>query len=298
MQNPNREKQACRMYIASLLIVGTIGVVRRYIPLSSGLLAFARGLIGALSLSVFVLLRGGRIGHGLPGRKLGALVVTGIALSFNWMLLFEAYTYTTVATATLCYYFAPTIVVLLSPLLFRERLSAKKLICAGLAVLGMILVSGVLEQGSAKSGQMRGVLFGLGAACFYAMVVILNKKITDVDPYERTVVELLASAAAMIPYLLLTEDVSQLHIDAKLIGFVLLVGVVYTGLVYALYFGSIEYLRAQSLAILSYLDPVVALLVSALVLGERLTTAGMIGAVLILGAAVVSEWEPTKGNNS
>lgn len=298
MQNPNREKQAYRMYIASLLIVGTIGVVRRYIPLSSGLLAFARGLIGALSLSVFVLLRGGRIGHGLPGRKLGALVVTGIALSFNWMLLFEAYTYTTVATATLCYYFAPTIVVLLSPLLFRERLSAKKLICAGLAVLGMILVSGVLEQGSAKSGQMRGVLFGLGAACFYAMVVILNKKITDVDPYERTVVELLASAAAMIPYLLLTEDVSQLHIDAKLIGFVLLVGVVYTGLVYALYFGSIEYLRAQSLAILSYLDPVVALLASALVLGERLTTAGMIGAVLILGAAVVSEWEPTKGNNS
>ena len=246
MQNPNREKQAYRMYIASLLIVGTIGVVRRYIPLSSGLLAFARGLIGALSLSVFVLLRGGRIGHGLPGRKLGALVVTGIALSFNWMLLFEAYTYTTVATATLCYYFAPTIVVLLSPLLFRERLSAKKLICAGLAVLGMILVSGVLEQGSAKSGQMRGVLFGLGAACFYAMVVILNKKITDVDPYERTVVELLASAAAMIPYLLLTEDVSQLHIDAKLIGFVLLVGVVYTGLVYALYFGSIESGRCLS----------------------------------------------------
>ncbi len=298
MQNPNREKQAYRMYIASLLIVGTIGVVRRYIPLSSGLLAFARGLIGALSLIVFVRLRGGRVGHGLPGRKLGALVVTGFALSFNWMLLFEAYTYTTVATATLCYYFAPTIVVLLSPLLFRERLNTKKLICAGLAVLGMILVSGVLEQESAKTGQLRGVLFGLGAACFYAVVVILNKKITDIDPYERTIVELLAAAAAMIPYLLLTEDFSHLHLNARLLGFVLLVGVVYTGLVYALYFGSIEHLRAQSLAILSYLDPVVALLVSALVLGERLSVAGMIGAVLILGAAVVSEWEPQRGNKS
>ena len=136
MERQLTEKRAYGMYIASLLIVGTIGVFRRAIPLSSGLLAFVRGLLGALSLVVFVKLRGRRIGHGLERKKLLLLVLTGVALSFNWMLLFEAYTYTTVASATLCYYFQPTIVLLLSPLLFGEKLTGKKLLCAALAVLG------------------------------------------------------------------------------------------------------------------------------------------------------------------
>lgn len=298
MSTSPTEKQAYRMYIASLLIVGTIGVVRRYIPLSSGLLAFARGLIGALSLLIYVRLRGRRIRHALPRRKLALLIVTGIALSFNWMLLFEAYAYTTVATATLCYYFQPTLVILLSPLLFRERLSRRKLICAVLAVLGMVLVSGAAGQGGLRAGQFRGVVFGLGAACLYATVVILNKKIVDVDPYERTIVELLSAALAMLPYLFLTEKFEAVRLDGAMIGWLLLVGVVYTGLVYALYFGSLERLRAQSIAILSYLDPVVALLVSAVVLGERLTGPGLLGAALILGAALVSEYEPEKGREA
>ena len=294
MERKPTEKQAYGMYIASLLIVGTIGVLRRAIPFSSGLLAFVRGLLGALSLVAFVKLRGNRIGHGIERGKLLLLVLTVFMLSFNWMLLFEAYTCTTVATATLCYYFQPTIVLLLSPLLFKEKLTAKKLICAALAVLGMVLVSGVTEQGGLPAGHTKGIACGLGAACFYAAVVIMNKKIADVDAYEKTIVELFAAALAMLPYLLLTEDLRAIRLDARLAVLLLIAGVVYTGLVYALYFGSMDALKAQSIAILSYLDPVVALLVSALLLHERLSVAGVLGAVLILGAALLYEWQPRK----
>ena len=292
MEKPISKKQAYLMYIASLLIVGTIGLFRRAIPLSSGLLAFVRGLLGALSLIVFVKLRGGRIRRGMGRRTCLLLFLTGVVLSFNWMLLFEAYTYTTVAAATLCYYFEPTIVLLLSPLLFGEKLTAKKLICAALAIVGMVFISGVTEQGGLPAGHLKGVAYGLGAACLYAAVVILNKKITGVDPYEKTIIELGAAAITMLPYLLLTEDLRSVRLDGRTIVLLLIVGIVYTGLTYALYFGSMEVLKAQTIAILSYLDPVVALLVSIVLLHEPMSAAGLLGAALILGAALFSEYEP------
>ena len=292
MEKPISKKQAYLMYIASLLIVGTIGLFRRAIPLSSGLLAFVRGLLGALSLIVFVKLRGGRIRRGTGRRTCLLLFLTGVVLSFNWMLLFEAYTYTTVAAATLCYYFEPTIVLLLSPILFGERLTAKKLVCAALAIVGMVFVSGVTEQGGLPAGHLKGVAYGLGAACLYAAVVILNKKITGVDPYEKTIIELGAAAVTMLPYLLLTENLRAVRLDGRTIVLLLIVGVVYTGLTYALYFGSMEVLKAQTIAILSYLDPVVALLVSIVLLHEPMSAAGLLGAALILGAALFSEDEP------
>lgn len=295
MERQVSEKQAYIMYIASLLVVGTIGVVRRAIPLSSGLLAFVRGLLGALSLLLFVKLRRRRIGSGTDRRKRLLLILTGVALSFNWMLLFEAYTYTTVASATLCYYFQPTIILLFSPLLFREKLTGRKLLCAALAILGMVFVSGVTEQCNLPTGHLKGIVCGLGAACLYAAVVILNKKLSGIDAYEKTIVELLAAAAAMLPYLLLTGELRAVRLDMPLLALLLLIGVVYTGLVYALYFGSMDALKAQTIAILSYLDPVVALLVSALVLHEKLSARGLLGAVLILGAALFCEWQPGRG---
>ena len=292
MEKPISKKQAYLMYIASLLIVGTIGLFRRAIPLSSGLLAFVRGLLGALSLIIFVKLRGGCIRRGAGQRTCLLLFLTGVVLSFNWMLLFEAYTCTTVAAATLCYYFEPTIVLLLSPLLFGERLTAKKLICAALAIVGMVFVSGVTEQGGLPAGHLKGVAYGLGAACLYAAVVILNKKITGVDPYEKTIIELGAAAITMLPYLLLTENLRAVRLDGRTIVLLLIVGIVYTGLTYALYFGSMEVLKAQTIAILSYLDPVVALLVSIVLRHEPMSAAGLLGAALILGAALFSEYEP------
>lgn len=183
--------------IASMLMFGTLGIVRRYIPLSSAMLAMCRGVLGSAFLLIFVLVRGGKLK--LPERKkLLWLVLTGAVMGLNWMLLFEAYNYTTVAAATMCYYMQPTIVILLSPLVFRERLGAKRLACAGAAIVGMVFVSGVLNGGAGQMQDARGILFGLGAAVLYATVIILNKKVVVEDIYAKTVVQLAGAALVMI----------------------------------------------------------------------------------------------------
>lgn len=274
--------------IGSMLIFGTLGVVRRYVPLSSAMLALCRGALGSVFLLLFVLVRGGRLK--LPERKkLLWLVLTGAVMGLNWMLLFEAYSYTTVAAATMCYYMQPTIVILLSPLVFRERLSGRKLACAAAAIVGMLFVSGVLSGGIGQVRDIRGIAFGLGAAALYAAVIILNKKVVVEDIYAKTVIQLAGAALVMIPYVLLTEGVPELTLTAADIGMVLLVGIVHTGITYALYFGSMQRLKAQTVAVMSYIDPVFALLLSAAVLHESLTPLGIVGAVLIIGSAVISE---------
>lgn len=274
--------------IGSMLIFGTLGVVRRYVPLSSAMLALCRGALGSVFLLLFVLVRGGKLK--LPERKTTLwLVLTGAIMGLNWMLLFEAYSYTTVAAATMCYYMQPTIVILLSPLVFRERLSGRKLACAAAAIIGMLFVSGVLSGGIGQVRDIRGIAFGLGAAALYAAVIILNKKVVVEDIYAKTVIQLAGAALVMIPYVLLTEGVPELTLTAADIGMVLLVGIVHTGITYALYFGSMQRLKAQTVAVMSYIDPVFALLLSAAVLHESLTPLGIVGAVLIIGSAIISE---------
>lgn len=274
--------------IGSMLIFGTLGVVRRYVPLSSAMLALCRGALGSVFLLIFVLVRGGKLK--LPERKATLwLVLTGAIMGLNWMLLFEAYSYTTVAAATMCYYMQPTIVILLSPLVLRERLSGRKLACAAAAIVGMLFVSGVLSGGAGQVQDIRGILFGLGAAALYAAVIILNKKVVVEDIYAKTVIQLAGAALVMIPYVLLTEGVPELTLTAADIGMVLLVGIVHTGITYALYFGSMQRLKAQTVAVMSYIDPVFALLLSAAVLHESLTPLGIAGAVLIIGSAIISE---------
>ena len=277
------------MLIGSMLIFGTIGIFRRYIPLSSGLLAFARGLLGGLCLLAFTRFSGRSAKKPIDRKKLRILILSGMIMGINWMLLFEAYNYTTVATATLCYYMAPTIVILLSPLLFKEKLGIKNSLCAIIAIVGMALVSGIAESGGIQSTDLKGLLFGLGAACFYAGVVILNKLAPVEDAYRKTTIQLFSAAVIMIPYLLLTENFADIHLDGLSVVMLLVVCIVHTGIAYALYFGSMNGLKAQSIAVLSYIDPVSALILSALILHESLTVYGLIGAVLIIGSALGSE---------
>ena len=272
----------------SMVIFGTIGVFRRYIPLPSSLVAMTRGLTGMLFLLLVMVLRKRGMNRAAVRKRLGMLCLSGAAIGVNWILLFEAYNYTSVATATLCYYLAPMFVILASPLVVGERLTAKKLICVLAALLGMVFVSGVLETGGGSS-DLKGVLLGLGAAVLYASVVLMNKQLGDVPAYDRTIVQLGSSAAVLLPYVLLTEELGALTFTPGTIGLLLVVGIVHTGIAYALYFGSLMQLKAQTAAILSYIDPVVAVLLSALVLREHMSLLSGLGAVLVLGAAVVSE---------
>lgn len=289
---------ALLMLASSMLIFGTIGLFRRYIPLSSGLLAFSRGILGALFLGLFLMIRR------LPEQRLKKrkdswnrasapvfflLILSGALIGVNWILLFEAYNYTTVATATLCYYMQPTIVILLSPLFFDERLTAKKLVCAFLAVLGMFLVSGAAGEGIPQGDAFRGILCGLGAAILYASVVIMNKCIRNIDPYLKTILQLASASVCLLPYLAVTGQLSYVKLDSFSLLMLLVVGIVHTGIAYTLYFGSTDGLRAQTIALFSYIDPVSALFISVLFLHEPMGAAGLAGAVLILGAAFAAE---------
>jgi RarD protein len=294
------------MLASSMLIFGTIGLFRRYIPLSSGLLAFSRGILGAVFLGLFLIIRrlseqrcktgnDGDIQESrtpaceLPLRILFLLILSGALIGVNWILLFEAYNYTTVATATLCYYMQPTIVILLSPLFFHERLTAKKLVCAFLAVLGMFLVSGAAGEGIPQGDASRGILCGLGAAALYASVVIMNKCIRNIDPYLKTILQLASASVCLLPYLAVTGQLSYVKLDSFSLLMLLVVGIVHTGIAYTLYFGSTDGLRAQTIALFSYIDPVSALFISVLFLHEPMGAAGLAGAVLILGAAFAAE---------
>ncbi len=276
-----------------MVIYGTVGVFRRRIPLSSGMLAFVRGLIGGVFLLILSLLQKRSLSLHIGKSRTALLMLSGVTLGINWILLFEAYNHTTVATATLCYYMQPTMLILLSPLLFRERLTLKKGLCALLSVGGMAAVSGVLSGTPVGAADLTGMVFGLGAAMLYADTVILNKKNPVDNVYGKTIVQLFSSTVILIPYILFTESGASASLSVISFVMIAVVGVVHTGIAYALYFSSLKGLSSQSVAVLGYIDPVVALILSAVLLGESMTPVQMIGAGLILVSAVVSEF-PSK----
>ncbi len=284
----NETAKARVSLVTAMLIFGTIGIFRRYIPLSSGLIAFARGLVGTLFLLGVLAVKKQKLSWEAVKQNGVLLIVSGVLIGFNWILLFEAYNYTTVATATLCYYMSPVFVVLASPFLLKERITAKKGFCVLLSVIGMLLVSGILSDTGGKR-DFRGILFGLGAALLYASVVILNKKITAIPAYDKTVVQLGSAALVMIPYLLLTEDFGSIVLKPLPVILLFVVGILHTGVAYALYFGSFDKLPAQSVALFSYLDPAAAVILSATVLQEPMGAWEMVGAVLVMAAAILGD---------
>ena len=272
-----------------MLIFGTIGVLRRYIPLSSAFIAFSRGLLGSTFILGFMKLKRKSIKEKLPVRTVIWLALTGVIIGVNWILIFEAYNHTTIAIATLCYYMQPTIVMLLSPLFFNERLTVKKGICATIAIIGMVLVTGVLDGRGSQAVSVQGILFGLGAAVFYAAVVIMNKQIRGIDAYQKTTVQLVSAGLVMVPYLILTNGFGGEGFNTRTVILLFILGIVHTGIAYVLYFGSMDGLKAQTVALFSYINLVTALLFSAVFLREPLSLPGIIGAVMIIGSAVLSE---------
>ncbi len=277
--------------ILSMLIFGTIGVFRRYIPFPSSVVALVRAAVGLCFLLLLRTVRHEPVDRAAVKANLIKLLILGVMLAVNWIFLFEAYNYTSVAAATMCYYMAPVFVILLSPLIFGETITLRKGICSAVAIFGMVLVSDVLSSGLHGA---KGLLFGLIAAAFYAAIVIVNRTLKDISAADRTIMQFAVSAAVMLPYVLLTEDIGSLEFSFFIVLMLLIVGVIHTGISYVLYFGSIAHVPAQTAALLSYIDPVVAVLLSLLLLKEPMSTGAMIGAVLVIGAMIASEIEPRK----
>lgn len=288
--NPNKSRNSL---ILAMCVFGTVGIFRRSIDLPSSLIALARGVVGTLFLLGYLKLRSGKLDRATVKKNFPLLLISGAAIGFNWIFLFEAYCYTSVATATLCYYLAPILVILAAPLVVGEKLTVKKGICAAAALIGMVFVSGILETGFTGLAEMKGVLFGLAAAVLYASVILMNKKMAPIPALDKTVFQLGFASLALLPYVLFTVPMEAMHCDVLSAALLLIMGILHTGAAYLLYFGSMTDLKAQTVALFSYIDPVLAILLSAVLLGEPMTLFGGIGAVMILGAAYVSE---TAGN--
>ena len=277
--------------VTAMAIFGTIGIFRRYIPLPSGAVALCRAALGVLFLLGVLLCRRQKLDFAAIRKNLLPLLLSGVFLGFNWVLLFEAYKYTSVAAATLSYYMAPILLILAAPLFLKERLTLKKGICAAVALLGMVLVSGILETGVRGITELRGILMGLCAAVLYAAIIIINKRISGITAIDKTVVQFAVSVVVLLPYVLLVEEVAPTALTPTATVLLLLVGVLHTGFAYALYFGSVENLSAGIVALYSYIDPVLAVVLSAVLLKEPMTSLGAVGAVFILGAALLSEYQ-------
>lgn len=275
-------------YLLAMTIFGTIGLFVKFIELPSTVIALSRGALGTLFLLLVLKLLKRRINTASVKSNFKHLVIAGVALGLNWIFLFEAYRLTSVATATLAYYMAPIILILLSPILLHERIPLGKWICVICALFGMSLISGVWE--GSENVALDGITMGLISACFYASVVINNKFLKGLDPYDSSIVQLAVAAIVLLPYVFFTVDFSILKPDTTTIGLTLAVGILHTGVAYWLYFSALPKLEAARIAIFSYIDPAIAILLSVFVLMEPMTTAGVIGAVLILGAALASEF--------
>lgn len=292
MENTKTPKKYLIEFIISMVAFGTIGIFRRYIPLDSGILAMARGIIGAVFIFIFLAVRKTPFSLSHFHGKAWMVMIVGAIMGFNWVTLFEAYNYTSVSTATLCYYMEPIFLILISPFVFKEKMTGKKLICVAVAFIGMVFVSGVLTASVGKS-DITGITFGLLSGFLYAIVVCSSRAIKDVDPYEKTALQLLSAGVVMIPYLLLKGAFADPSLATAFtpttIIMLAIVCIVHTGIMYLLYFESINHLSVTQIAVLSYIDPVVAIILSQVILHEDMGWQGVVGAILILGAAFVSE---------
>lgn len=276
--------------LAAMTIFGTVGIFVRYIPLPAATVALFRGILGFLFVLLMMILTGKHPDFAEIKKNFWILLLSGGAMGLNWVFLFESYRYTTVAVATICYYLAPVFLVLISPLL-GERLTGKKLILSGVALVGMVFVSGVLD-GDISGGA--GIAFAVCAAVLYTTVMFLNKKLGPISAYDKTVVQLASAVVVILPYCLLTGGFGMGQMAGGDYVLLAVVGIVHTGIAYWLYFGALGQLPSQSVALFSYLDPVIAIVLSALWLREPMHWQEVLGAVLILGSALWSEFAERK----
>ncbi len=271
----------------AMAIFGTIGIFVRVIPFPSSVICMCRGVFGGIFLIAFILIKKQEFFFKRIKNNLWYLLISGTLIGFNWILLFESYKYTSVAKATLCYYMSPVMIIAVSPFIFKEELTVKKVVAVFVSLLGMLLVSGVLDEGHLEKREIKGIVFGLVSAVLYSAIIISNKKLKDINPYEQTVVQLLVCGFVMLVYSSFTKDILKPEISLKAILFLVAVCIVHTGIAYLLYFGSMDKIKSQNIAILSYIDPVVAVILSSII-EKPMSGYGILGSVLIIGSALTA----------
>ena len=270
-------------YIVSLLIFSTNGLLVAQMSLDTGQVVLFRTLIGGAIVTALVMLKGGFDKEAVRAEA-RPLIIAGAALGFNWVTLFAGYRLLNVSLATLIYYIGPMLALLLSPVFLGERLTKPKIAVAGVVAIGLILISGSITF---LGMNIKGLTFaGLSAAC-YAVLILANKNVHRTGGMQTAAIELDVAFVVVLVCVLLTEGMP--HPLASDIPYIIIIGAVNTGLAYYLYFAGVQNLSAQTVSLVSYVDPVSALILSGLVLHEVLTPLQFVGAVLIIGGAITGE---------
>lgn len=280
------------MFVAAMLIFGSNGVFASMLEMSGAQLVLLRTLIGGAVLLIIILISRSRTPKEVLLREKWRLLFAGVCLGANWALLFEAYNLMNVSLATLTYYTAPVLVLVLAPLVLKERQNGLAYLGMAVVIVGMLLVVGTdFGEGGVSA---TGLIVGLGSAVFYAMLMLVNKQITGVSGLNLTFIEIVIAAVILLPYVFATSGGVPLPTDARGIFALLFLCTVNTGVACWLYFSSMNRLPAKAVALMGYFDPVSALIFSAVFLDERLSSVQLAGAILVLAGALVGQFRPRR----
>ena len=285
-----KNTKIAKLSLASTFVIwGTVGIFVKYIPLNSGLIALDRSIVGMLFLVLVKLFTKSEFDFRAIKKSLPLLCINGALLGFNWILLFESYNFTSVAISTICYNIGPVFVMIFSPIVFKEKLTVLKMMCVFSALFGIVCVSGVFEQNHVEIKDLIGIALGLSAALLYAVTVMINKKIDKIDASDKAITQFFSSAVVMFVYSLFVTEKGELSFSVTTVALLLFVGVLHTGVAYTLYFKTLPFVTSQNVAVFAYIDPVVAVVLSAFVLKEKLSFFVVLGAVIIIASALLCE---------
>nr|WP_300005630.1 DMT family transporter [Tissierella sp.] len=273
-------------FILAMLIFGSIGIFIKSIELPSQAIVQWRTIIGSIFLLLILITKGRKLDLESIKKNMLPLIIAGIVLGANWAFMFQAFEYTPVGVVTLLYYSAPVIVFFLSPIIFKEKILPRQLLGITAAIVGMLIINKVSRV---ESGLSLGILYALISALFYAVLMISNKFIRDIDGVTSTFIQLFVAMIVMTIYIFITTKKLIYIPQGRDIILIAIVGVVHTGIAFYMYISSMQYLKGQNISILSYIDPASALIFAFMFLGEKLTPYGIFGAALILGGTLYSQ---------
>lgn len=288
MLNKNKERFARNQLLISMILSGTLGVLMHYVTFPSSVSAFSRALISTPFLLLVIHSKKQRLNIKAIRKNGLLLFLTGLMIAGSWIFMFEAYKYAPVSIVTLCSYLSSIFLLIAAPIVLKERISLPKCLCVLTALVGVLIISGSADLGVQEGLDIRGILFSMGASLSNTSLILLSKKIRNISAYDQTVVQFAAAGVVMFPYALLTGGFSGLQLDGMSVLMLLIVGIVNTGICYVMYFDAMPKVPAQTIAIYNYVPSLVSMVLSAIVLGERLTPGNLCGGALILTAAVIS----------
>lgn len=279
------DRKSFLKYLFATLLFGSNGIVSSHILLSSYEIVLFRTLLGSVFLVMLFLLTGGRFHAKEYRRDFIFVLLSGLAMGASWMFLYEGYQQIGVGMATLLYYTGPVFVMILTPIIFKEKLTAPKVIGFAIVFVGIILINGI-------SGGQRisawGLICAMLSALTYTVLVIFNKQSKHIVGMENAAIQLCGSFVVVAAFVGIKEHFAFTVLPADW-PWILLLGIVNTGIGCYLYFSSLSGLSVQTIAICGYMEPLSAVLLAAILLSEIMTPMQIVGAICIIGGAMLGE---------